>query len=32
MTGQTHWAVYGAIAFLVGAFAFYRGRRISRKS
>ena len=32
MTGQTQWAVYGAIAFLVGAFAFYRGRRISRKS
>jgi uncharacterized membrane protein YidH (DUF202 family) len=32
MTGQTQWAVYGAIAFVVGAFAFYRGRRISRKS
>ena len=27
MTGQTQWAVYGAIAFLVGAFALYRGRR-----
>ena len=32
MTGQTQWAVYGAIAFLVGAFAFYRGRRIPKKS
>lgn len=32
MTRQTQWAVYGVIAFLVGAFAFYRGRRISKKS
>jgi uncharacterized membrane protein HdeD (DUF308 family) len=32
MTGQTQWAVYGAIAFLVGVFAFYRSRRMSRQS
>jgi hypothetical protein len=32
MTGQTQWAVYGAIAFLIGVFAFWRARRISRKS
>jgi hypothetical protein len=32
MTGQTQWAVYGAIAFLIGIFAFYQARRISRKS
>ena len=32
MTGQTQWAVYGAIAFLVGLFALYQARRISRKS
>jgi uncharacterized membrane protein HdeD (DUF308 family) len=31
MTGQTQWAVYGAIAFLVGVFAFHRARRMSRK-
>jgi len=31
MTGQTRWAIYGAIAFVVGAFAFFRGRRLSRK-
>jgi len=31
MTGQTQWAVYGAIAFLVGFFAFHRARRMSRK-
>lgn len=27
MTGQTQWAVYGAIAFVVGAVALYRARR-----
>jgi hypothetical protein len=32
MTGQTQWAVYGAIAFLIGVVAFWRARRISRKS
>jgi hypothetical protein len=32
MTGQTQWAVYGAIAFLTGVFVFWRARRISRKS
>ena len=32
MTGQTQWAIYGAIAFLIGVFAFWRARRISRKS
>jgi hypothetical protein len=32
MTGQTQWAVYGAIAFLIGVFVFWRARRISRKS
>jgi hypothetical protein len=32
MTGQTQWAVFGAIAFLIGVFAFWRARRISRKS
>jgi hypothetical protein len=32
MTGQTQWAIYGGIAFLVGVFAFYRGRRMSRQS
>jgi hypothetical protein len=31
MTGQRQWAVYGAIAFLVGLFALYQARRISRK-
>ena len=31
MTGQTQWAVYGALAFIVGAFVFWRARRISRK-
>ncbi len=31
MTGQTQWAVYGAIAFLVGVFMLYRARRNSRK-
>jgi hypothetical protein len=32
MTGQTQWAIYGGIAFLVGVSAFYRGRRMSRQS
>ena len=32
MTGQTQWAVYGAIAFLIGVLAFWRARRIPRKS
>jgi hypothetical protein len=32
MTGQMQWAVYGAIAFLVGVVVFYRARRMSRKS
>jgi hypothetical protein len=27
MTGQMQWAVYGAIAFVVGLLAFVRGRR-----
>ena len=31
MTGQIQWAIYGAIAFLVGVVAFYRARRMSRK-
>jgi len=30
MTGQAQWAVYGALAFIVGAFVFWRARRISR--
>jgi len=32
MTGQTQWAVYGAIAFLAGILALYQARRISRNS
>jgi len=32
MTGQMQWAVYGAIAFLVGVVVFHRARRMSRKS
>jgi uncharacterized membrane protein YidH (DUF202 family) len=31
MTGQTQWAIYGAIAFIVGGLMFLRSRRISRK-
>ena len=27
MTGQMQWAVYGAIAFVIGLFLFVRGRR-----
>lgn len=27
MTGQTEWAVYGAITVIVGLFLFVRGRR-----
>jgi hypothetical protein len=30
MTGQSQWAVYGAIAFVAGAIALYRARRSSR--
>ena len=29
MTGQTRWAVYGAIAFFVGVALFVAGRRVS---
>jgi uncharacterized membrane protein YidH (DUF202 family) len=32
MTGQTQWAVYGAIAFIVGGVALYRGWHMSRRS
>ena len=35
MTGQTQWAVYGGIAFVLGVFAVYRARRMpgpSRRS
>jgi hypothetical protein len=28
MTGQTQWAVYGGIAFVIGVFAVYRARRM----
>ena len=30
MTGQTKWAVYGAIAFVVGVFLLAKGRRYRR--
>ena len=30
MTGQSQWAVYGAIAFVAGAIALHRARRSSR--
>ena len=30
MTGQTQWAVYGAIAFVAGLFVIYRGWRMQR--
>ena len=30
MTGQTQWAIYGGVTFLVGAVAFYLGRRMRR--
>ena len=30
MTGQMRWAAYGAIAFVAGAVAVYRARRIMR--
>jgi len=30
MTGQTQWAVYGAIAFVAGAVVLYSARRRSR--
>jgi hypothetical protein len=32
MTGQTQWAVYGGIAFVVGVFAIYLARRMPRPS
>lgn len=32
MTGQTQWAVYGGIAFVVGVFVIYRARRMPRPS
>lgn len=32
MTGQTRWAVYGGVAFVVGVFAIYRARRLSSSS
>jgi uncharacterized membrane protein YidH (DUF202 family) len=32
MTGQTQWAVYGAIAFVVGVFVLYRSWRMGRPS
>lgn len=31
MTGQTQWAVYGAIAVLVGVYALRRGWRMPRR-
>ncbi len=30
MTGQMQWAIYGGVAFLAGAVAFYLGRRMRR--
>ena len=30
MTGQTRWAIYGAVTFLVGAVAFFLVRRMRR--
>lgn len=30
MTGQTKWAVYGGISFVVGLFLLLRGRRTPR--
>ena len=32
MTGQTQWAIYGGIAFVVGIIALYGARRMSRSS
>jgi uncharacterized membrane protein YidH (DUF202 family) len=32
MTGQTQWAVYGGIAFVVGVFVIYLARRMPRPS
>ena len=32
MTGQTQWAVYGGIAFVVGAFVLYRSWRMRHPS
>ena len=30
MTGQTQWAIYGGVTFLIGALAFYLARRMGR--
>lgn len=32
MTGQTQWAIYGGIAFVVGIVALYGARRVPRSS
>ena len=32
MTGQTQWAIYGGIAFIVGIVALYAARRMPRSS
>ena len=32
MTGQTQWAMYGGVAFVVGIIALYGARRMSRRS
>ena len=32
MTGQTQWAIYGGIAFIVGIVALYAARRMARSS
>jgi len=32
MTGQTQWAIYGGIAFVVGIIALYGARHMSRPS
>ena len=32
MTGQTQWAIYGGIAFVVGIAALYGARRVPRSS
>jgi hypothetical protein len=31
MTGQTQWAIYGAIAFFVGVFAAVLARRVGKR-
>jgi len=30
MTGQTQWAIYGGITFIIGGLAFYLARRTRR--